>query len=87
VYQAGSSVVSLVHIHFPSCKGIRYTVVPRFPSACISIQSLESSVTENYWGKNAIELRYAACDHTVCFPNLCTDKFRLYGFNQLQGRA
>jgi hypothetical protein len=22
-------------------------------------------VTENYWGKNAIELRYAGCDHTV----------------------
>ena len=25
-------------------------------------------MTENYWGKNAIELRYADCDHTVFIP-------------------
>jgi hypothetical protein len=25
-------------------------------------------VTENYWGKNAIELCYANCDHTVFIP-------------------
>jgi hypothetical protein len=25
-------------------------------------------VTENYWGKNAIELRYTDCDHTILIP-------------------
>jgi hypothetical protein len=34
----------------------------------ISSQAPESSMSENYWGKDAIELHYSDCEHTIFIP-------------------
>jgi hypothetical protein len=40
-------------------------------------------MSENYWGKNAIELRYTDCDHTIFIPRGHTaDHQRCYGCNR-----
>src|SRR5277367_6985252 len=52
------------------------------PPTCTSIQLQESCMPENYWGKNAIELHYADCEHTRFIPHGHTaDHQHCYGCN------